>query len=94
MTAKDLIVTLQNQYGIRQSELAERMGISRTSVATILTRSEDGFGMTLKTFFRLMEALDCDIRVEPRDGWEPEDYELLLNEDDYGMKYKMGRKRE
>ena len=94
MTAKNLIITMQNHYGTSQSELAEQLGIQRASLSTILRRSEDGFSMSLRTFFRIMDALGCDIRIEAQDGWEPRDYELLLNEDDFGIRYRKGRKRE
>lgn len=92
MTPKNLIVLLQNHLGVSQSELAEKLEIQRASLSTILRRSEDGFSMSLRTFFRLMDALGCDIRIEPSDGWEPSDYELLLNEDDFGIKYNKARK--
>lgn len=52
-------------HGIQQKELAERTGLTQAMISRIITKKGCRTG-SIKTWFRICEALDCNIY----DLWE------------------------
>lgn len=63
------IAAVRQAIGMSVAQLADRLGISRTSVAKMEQREADG-GITLDALRRAADALDCDVvyAIVPRTG--------------------------
>ena len=63
------ISAVRQAIGMSVAQLADRLGISRTSVAKMEQREDDG-GITLDALRRAADALDCDVvyAIVPRTG--------------------------
>lgn len=63
------IAAVRQAIGMSVAQLADRLGISRTSLAKMEQREVDG-GITLDALRRAADALDCDVvyAIVPRTG--------------------------
>lgn len=79
MTVKNLILTLLQNSGITQEELANRLEYkSQSNIAVPLSRNE-GMGMKVETLIRWVEALDAQIVIQQMSN----DEELVLDGEDW-----------
>ena len=53
-------------YGIQQKDLAKRAGLTEAMVSRIIKAGDQGRTGSIKTWFNICEALDCNIY----DLWE------------------------
>jgi len=90
MTVRDVTIILCEKYGVSQNELAERIGCARTTIATQLSRN-NGMGMRVETFMKILDALDCQIVISQPD---PDSDDFLLDGEDDGIDYERNGYRE
>lgn len=64
MDASKIIKQILIEKGLRNSDLAELLGIQPQAVRNKLYRNS----YTLKEFAKIMELLDCEIIIQTKDG--------------------------
>lgn len=65
----EAIRAVRNARKMSQEEVAKRAGISRSYLATTETGE---YNMSLKTLFKVLDAMGVQMRFELKEAWEPD----------------------
>lgn len=75
MTVKEVITTICERNGITITRLAEKLGVSQSTVSNTLNNNE-GMGMKVENLIKWLDELECQIVIEP---YFDEDESLILD---------------